>query len=469
MLKEDRSYRLVREVASDALLSVHEAVSTVASSERVWIVSGKLPQRASVLDAAQFAEEVMMSQDGLPHGLVPVFEHGAQHGLPFVVHRHFEARALARNKKLPVEAAAVLAHDIAVALRFAQSSPPPLVHRMLTAASILITPAGNARLVGTGLGAVALGGARQNPHLAALAGRYWSPEFVADGTATPACDVYGLAVVLYEALGNTVPPAGARTLDPKAVVAALLKQRDVPASLARILPPMFDATPSERPTVDEVVDELEAAAGDFDASRRTLAAQLDFEAGDAALTPADPVPMSATTDGDLATQEHALPEFEVSERPPPRPAPPSDERSFDDATPIPDDVRQKTLSDGDFEVPTVVGATPLVADAFEQGPTIVNLLAAMDIPASGNSPRSFGGGDTVQLVMPEAPGARPTVPPQITWPREQRTEPDRIPTVPPRRDEMTVAGWPLSWFLAGISIAMFAVVLAVLFVIVIAS
>jgi serine/threonine-protein kinase len=90
-----------------------------------------------------------------------------------------------------------------------------IVHRDLKPANILVTPAGEVRLLDFGVGKLLQDDAPAAPQLTQLLGRavtpeYASPEQVAGRAVTVATDVYSLGVVLYELLCGERPYRVAR-------------------------------------------------------------------------------------------------------------------------------------------------------------------------------------------------------------------------------------------------------------------
>src|SRR5690606_25148918 len=94
--------------------------------------------------------------------LAPVIDHGAQHGMPFVVHEHTEgwlvATKLEERGALAAELAAALALDVAEALTQAHRCRPPLLHRAISPGTVLIDASLRARVIGYALAGVCVQG-----------------------------------------------------------------------------------------------------------------------------------------------------------------------------------------------------------------------------------------------------------------------------------------------------------------------
>ena len=101
---------------------------------------------------------------------------------------------------------------------------------------------------------------------------YMAPEQAEGEPATPAVDVYALALTLYECwsgenpVARATPAATARAIgDPLPPLASL--RRDLPSDLCETVDACLGADPEERPNIDELGDELEAAMTRLDDTR----------------------------------------------------------------------------------------------------------------------------------------------------------------------------------------------------------
>jgi TolB-like protein len=124
-----------------------------------------------------------------------------------------------------------LAAQIADALADAHAAG--IVHRQINPDTIVVTPKGNAKVVGFGLAA-------WTPSAAAMpAAAYLSPEQTAGDTSDHRSDIFSLGVVLFEMLTGR-PPFTGRTTE---AVSLEIAQANAPAvtSINRSLPPELDA------------------------------------------------------------------------------------------------------------------------------------------------------------------------------------------------------------------------------------
>lgn len=202
--------------------------------------------------------------------LVPVYDAGEVGGRAYMSMRLVPgdslAERIARSGPLrPAEALAML-DDVADALDFAHARGA--VHRDVKPANILLDPDGSAYLSDFGLVRMddMPGLTRRGDWLGTA--EYVSPEQVEGEPATARSDLYGLAVVAFEALTGRAPYV---RREPSAVLLAQVRDPVPPASaLAPSLPVAVDAVlarglakdPAGRPpTARALVDDLREALG----------------------------------------------------------------------------------------------------------------------------------------------------------------------------------------------------------------
>ncbi|MDG2113994.1 MAG: BTAD domain-containing putative transcriptional regulator, partial [Actinomycetota bacterium] len=179
-----------------------------------------------------------------------------------------------------IGAALAVAHDAGV------------LHRDVKPANILFDEVGNSYLADFGI-ATAVGSREVTDLRSAGSPLYVSPEQVRDGEATPASDVYGFGVVLYELLTGRPPFADSDSvgalLDRKVrerVPSIAAERPEVPAAVDLVIQTATAVDPTRRfPSIGELVLAFRAAtaglpdaagstAGDGTAERpRGLAAQ----------------------------------------------------------------------------------------------------------------------------------------------------------------------------------------------------
>ena len=94
---------------------------------------------------------------------------------------------------------------------------------------------------------------------------YLSPEQARGGPAEAATDVWGIGATLYEVATGTRPFPDARRGDLPQLerrAPSMAQSRRAPAGFTRLIDACLAPTPSERPSVAELTDELDAIVGD---------------------------------------------------------------------------------------------------------------------------------------------------------------------------------------------------------------
>ncbi|HEX5881077.1 MAG TPA: serine/threonine-protein kinase, partial [Actinomycetota bacterium] len=207
-----------------------------------------------------------------------VYDFGRDGGLPYLVMELLEGDTLAdrlAGGPLPPSEAARIGAAVADALDVAHSRG--IVHRDIKPSNVLLTPAGEVKVMDFGIAAAA-----DETHSTTGSGLYGtaayiSPERAAGQAATPATDVYSLGAVLYELLIGRPPFLGD---SPVLVVRAHLHERPRPV---RELAPWVPA---------RLADACEAALAKDPAQRPSSAAALAMRLRAAPFRPGAPVPGS---------------------------------------------------------------------------------------------------------------------------------------------------------------------------------
>src|SRR6185503_17628917 len=202
--------------------------------------------------AMRFRREALTATVLRHPNIVACLETGSDHGRPFIVMELIEGEDLAtrlrRGGRLAPTEAAHIALDVARALGVAHVRG--IVHRDVKPGNILLTEDGRAMVTDFGIARLAADAEAAKPGTTLGSVHYFSPEQACGATTTTASDIYGLGLVLYEALTGSRAFTG-DTTDAIAI--------------ARI----GAAPPSPRATRPEVPAELDAVV------RRALAPEPD--------------------------------------------------------------------------------------------------------------------------------------------------------------------------------------------------
>ena len=201
-------YRLVRRIATGGMGEVWEADDTVLGRRvalKVLVAELAADKRAT----RRFVREARATARLTHPNVARVYDFGRDGGVPFLVMELLQGETLADRLAagpLPPAEAARIAASVADALDAAHQLG--IVHRDVKPANVMLTPAGDVKVMDFGIAAAA-----DETHSTTGSGlyatvAYVSPERVAGEPATPASDVYSLGVVLYELLCGRPPFTG---------------------------------------------------------------------------------------------------------------------------------------------------------------------------------------------------------------------------------------------------------------------
>jgi serine/threonine protein kinase len=214
-------------------------------------------------DRARFVGEAR-TLAGLSHsGLVTVLDAGSADAHPFLVMELVDGRTLGRvvqdrDGGLPLEDVGSVGAQVAEALAYVHRNG--VVHRDVKPGNILLDSRKRVRLADFGVARLVedSAGHTRTGHVIGTAA-YLAPEQVTGGEVSGATDVYSLGLVLLEALTGRREFPGAAT---EAAVARLHRDPEVPESLPEewrgLLARMMSRDPAERPSADEVAEQLRA-------------------------------------------------------------------------------------------------------------------------------------------------------------------------------------------------------------------
>ncbi len=142
--------------------------------------------------------------------IVPVYDAGESGETAFLVMKLVEGETLARfvaRRLQPIDEVLRVAASVADALGYAHARG--VIHRDVTPRNIMLTGNGDVYVLDFGLASVAGQSKSTTGHIVGTPA-YMAPETLSGGTVDGRSDVYGLGVVLYEALTGATPFQGDR-------------------------------------------------------------------------------------------------------------------------------------------------------------------------------------------------------------------------------------------------------------------
>ena len=250
-----------------------------SSAERSCLVKRLRPELAgSPAFRAMFVQEARIMVHLRHPSIARVFAHGEIEGLPYLATEPLEGLSLARllgaqkasGKRLPVEVAAYVAREVALALAHAHTAtdtngePLAIVHRDVRPANIMLLPTGEVKLVDFGVARTA-SFVSQSANLAGAANGggngkplYASPEQLAGASLDAGSDLFSLGATFWEMLVG-------RPLFPPGPVGELA---------ARVLNAPLSAPAAVRPDLPGALDDIVMRLLERDRARRYPAAEL---------------------------------------------------------------------------------------------------------------------------------------------------------------------------------------------------
>jgi serine/threonine-protein kinase len=220
---------------------------------------------------ARFRHEAQAAASLRHPGIVAVYDYGTDAIGPYIVMELVDGQDLAsllrRRGPLPPTRAAALVAQAARALDAAHQRG--LVHRDVKPGNILVTADDRVQVADFGIALALAESAMTMPGTTLGSVHYFSPEQARGEPATPASDIYGLGIVLYELLTGRRPWTG----DTAAAVATARLGETIP-SVAAIRPDV----PPELDAIDRRA--LAPHPGDRFSSAKAMAEALEHFVGD---------------------------------------------------------------------------------------------------------------------------------------------------------------------------------------------
>ena len=226
-------------------------------------------------------------------GIAAVHDAGETDGVAWLAMEYVEGETLSERitqRLMPLEEAVRIVCEAAAALSHAHARG--VVHRDVTPRNIMVTRDGRTKVLDFGL-ALVEGQSRVTTSQTRLGTvSYLSPEVAIGHTADPRTDLYGLGVVLYEALTGALPFASDR---PEAVLYGIVNQPptpprtyrpEIPEALERVVLRAMARRPEDRHgSADELAAELRAVLSGGEAGPQAAAGAGALHGADEPLPP----------------------------------------------------------------------------------------------------------------------------------------------------------------------------------------
>jgi serine/threonine protein kinase len=247
-------YRLVRMIGSGGMGAVWEAEDeTLGRPVAVKVLSESLA--AGERAVRRFEREAQAAARLSGPYIAAVYDFGRSEGRPYIVMELVRgetlADRLAREGPLPPQEASRIAAQVAEALEEAHRAG--IVHRDVKPGNVMLTPAGDVKVMDFGIAAAAWAERVTTSGLVLGTPSYLAPEQARSEKTTPASDVYALGAMLYEMVAGR-PPFVAES--PVALALAHVREdprpldqvaEGVPPNLASASMAALAKDPAERP------------------------------------------------------------------------------------------------------------------------------------------------------------------------------------------------------------------------------
>ena len=283
-------YQLGRVIGRGGMATIHEAMDL--RLERPVAIKLLRPEVARDADLADRFRREALAATVLRHpNIVACLDTGTDKGQPFLVMDLVDGEDLAarlkRSGRLPPVTAARIGLDVARALSVAHVRG--IVHRDVKPGNILLASDGRAMVTDFGIARLAADAEAATPGTTLGSVHYFSPEQARGATTTPASDIYGLGLVLYEALTGerafhgestdaiALARVGAAAPSPRSI------RPEVPAELDDVVRHALAPDPDDRfPNGNAMATALEAAIHAADDTSPTKVVATPVVSGEAA-------------------------------------------------------------------------------------------------------------------------------------------------------------------------------------------
>lgn len=206
-------YRITAIVGRGGLGTVYQVADVLYGRQNVYALKELIDQSQGARKQFELESQWLQSLD---HNHIPkVREHFEWEQRLYLVMDYVEGENLeeklahALGRPLPEQQVLTWILPVCDALHYLHTRMPPILHRDVKPANIIVTPAQHAVLVDLGIAKEHLPGAGQTATFVRKAGTegYAPPEqYTVAGQTGPWSDVYGVGATLYQLLTGGVPP-----------------------------------------------------------------------------------------------------------------------------------------------------------------------------------------------------------------------------------------------------------------------
>jgi serine/threonine-protein kinase len=245
-------YRIQDQIGDGGMATVYRAFDTVLQRAVALKVLGS--QVEPQLKERFQAEAQAVAKLNHPN-IINVYDVGEMDGSPYIVMEYVDGITLKELiqewNNLPASEALGIVKQIGSALSYAHRKG--IIHCDVKPHNILITPSGRAKLVDFGIAQAQVGRKRRKREQVYGTPLYMAPEQMAGRPVSPRTDVYGLGLVLWEALTGRPPERP----DPNGPVWLDYAGAQLPREFVEVIREATAPDPGDRyPTIDEMMRPL---------------------------------------------------------------------------------------------------------------------------------------------------------------------------------------------------------------------
>ncbi len=247
-------YLIEEQIGSGGMATVYRGTDTVLQRP---VALKTLNERVDTALKDRFQQEARAVAQLNHPNVVSVYDVGESEGTPYIVMEYVQGSSLKKliqeRGAMPPEMALSVVSQVGRALSYAHESG--LVHCDVKPHNILVTPDGTAKLLDFGIAQAQVDRRRKRKEQVFGSPLYIAPEQAQGKAVSPRTDVYGLGLVLWEALTGS-PPERDGADEPARLDFARAR---LPAGLARVIERATAHDPAARyASVDGMLQDLQA-------------------------------------------------------------------------------------------------------------------------------------------------------------------------------------------------------------------